>query len=88
MSYTTKIKEESFFSSFKVLAEPGYLKVAGIPGQKKNTDNAGNEGNDTNDEKEADASFFERPVYSITLAINSAFFMFFYLLVNKLTFRL
>ena len=29
MSITTKIKEESFFSNFKVLAEEGYLKVAG-----------------------------------------------------------
>ena len=53
VSITTKIKEESFFSSFKVLAEPGYLKVAGIPGQKKNAD--GEEG-----EKEADANFFEQ----------------------------
>ncbi|MDE6937687.1 MAG: type IA DNA topoisomerase, partial [Lachnospiraceae bacterium] len=31
----TKMKEESFFASFKVLAEEGYLKAAGIPGQKK-----------------------------------------------------
>lgn len=29
MSITTKMKEESFFSNFKVLAEPGYLKVVG-----------------------------------------------------------
>ena len=29
VSITTKIKEESFFSNFKVLAEEGYLKVAG-----------------------------------------------------------
>lgn len=34
VSLTLKIKEESFFSSFKVLAEEGYLKVAGVP-QKK-----------------------------------------------------
>ncbi len=33
-----KIKEESFFSSFKVLVEEGYLKVAGIPGKKGSTD--------------------------------------------------
>lgn len=52
VSITTKIKEESFFSSFKVLADPGYLKVAGMPGQKKNADSE--EG-----EKEADASLFE-----------------------------
>lgn len=42
VSITTKIKEESFFSSFKVLTEEGYLKVAGIP-QPKRAD-AGNEG--------------------------------------------
>ncbi len=30
MSITTQMKEESFFSNFKVLAEEGYLKVAGI----------------------------------------------------------
>ena len=29
MSITTQIKEESFFSNFKVLAEEGYLKVVG-----------------------------------------------------------
>ena len=63
VSITTKIKEESFFSSFKVLAEPGYLKVAGIPGQKKNADSTGNDSNNAsndNNEKEADASFFEK----------------------------
>ena len=35
ISIVTKIKEECFFSSFKVLAEEGYLKVAGIPQVKK-----------------------------------------------------
>ena len=50
VSITTKIKEESFFSSFKVLADPGYLRVAGIPGQKK----------DSEGEKETDAAFFEK----------------------------
>lgn len=34
ISIVTKIKEESFFSGFKVLAEEGYFKVAGIPGKK------------------------------------------------------
>lgn len=34
VAIVTKIKEESFFSSFKVLAEEGYLKVAGIPKKK------------------------------------------------------
>ena len=32
VAITTKVKEESFFASFKVLAEPGYLKVVGVPG--------------------------------------------------------
>ena len=27
VAITTKVKEESFFASFKVLAEPGYLKL-------------------------------------------------------------
>ncbi|MEY8480864.1 DNA topoisomerase [Lachnospiraceae bacterium 48-21] len=44
----TKMKEESFFASFKVLAEEGYLKVAGIPGQKKET--VGDTGNKENQE--------------------------------------
>lgn len=40
VAVTTKIKEESFFSSFKVLAEEGYLKAAGLPqsGQDKSVD--------------------------------------------------
>lgn len=37
VAVTTKIKEESFFSSFKVLAEEGYLKVTGTPQAKKNS---------------------------------------------------
>ncbi len=35
VSIVSKIREESFFSSFKVLAEEGYLKVAGVPQGKK-----------------------------------------------------
>lgn len=35
VSVVTKIKEERFFSSFRVLAEEGYLKAAGIPQAKK-----------------------------------------------------
>ncbi len=63
ISIVTKIKEESFFSSFKVLAEEGYLKVAGIPGKKNDTDRAeGNtedgKGEDVN--KETDQAFFEK----------------------------
>ena len=50
VAVVTKIKEESFFSSFKVLAEEGYLKVTGIPGKK----NDGNSENDSAEEKDAD----------------------------------
>lgn len=53
VSIVTKIKEESFFSSFKVLAEEGYLKVAGIPGGKKST-------SDEDAEKDTDADFFKK----------------------------
>ena len=35
VAIVTEIKGEQFFSSFKVLAEAGYLEVAGVPGQKK-----------------------------------------------------
>ena len=48
VAITTQMKEESFFSSFKVLAEEGYLKVAGIP-QKKGTE----------EEKTLDTTFFQ-----------------------------
>ena len=59
-----KIKEESFFSSFKVLAEEGYLKVAGIPKKKasqtatkdSSNGNGENNNNDTNDEAGSDSS--------------------------------
>lgn len=53
VSIVTKIKEESFFSSFKVLAEEGYLKMAGIPGGKKTT-------SDEDAEKDTDADFFKK----------------------------
>lgn len=49
----SKIKEESFFSNFKVLAEEGYLKVAGVP-QGKRSVNKGKGRTDAN-EKEEDA---------------------------------
>ena len=48
VAITTQMKEESFFSSFKVLAEEGYLKVVGIP-QKKGTE----------EEKSLDTIFFQ-----------------------------
>ncbi len=63
ISIVTKIKEESFFSSFKVLAEEGYLKVAGIPGKKSDTDRAeGNTGDSKGEDvnRETDQAFFEK----------------------------
>lgn len=64
VAIVTKIKEESFFSSFKVLAEEGYLKVAGIPKKKasqtatkdSSNGNSENNNNDTNDEAGPDSS--------------------------------
>ena len=64
VAIVTKIKEESFFSSFKVLAEEGYLKVAGIPKKKasqtatkdSSNGNSENTNNDTNDEAGSDSS--------------------------------
>ena len=62
VAIVTKIKEESFFSSFKVLAEEGYLKVAGIPKKKapqtatKDGSNGNSDNNDTNDEAGSDSS--------------------------------
>ena len=64
VAIVTKIKEESFFSNFKVLAEEGYLKVAGIPKKKasqtatkdSSNGNSENNNNDTNDEAGSDSS--------------------------------
>lgn len=55
VSIVTKIRNEQFFASFKVLAEEGYLKVTGIPGQKKDKTDAEN-----NDSENADIDFFEK----------------------------
>ena len=63
VSIVTKIKEESFFSSFKVLAEEGYLKVTGVPGRKNdNNDNNDNTDSraDSTEDKDTDAAFFAR----------------------------
>lgn len=37
LSMTLKIRTESFYASFKVLTEEGYLKVAGMPKKAQNT---------------------------------------------------
>ena len=57
VSITTQIGKENFFSNFKVLAEEGYLKVAGMAAAKKTTDN--DEASDE-DENDADNSMFEK----------------------------
>ena len=62
VAIVTKMKEESFFSSFKVLAEGGYLKVAGMPKRKtaqtaaKDGGNASNTVDDTNEENGSDSA--------------------------------
>lgn len=62
VAIVTKRKEESFFSSFKVLAEEGYLKVAGMPKRKtaqtaaKDGGNASNTVDDTNEENGSDSA--------------------------------
>lgn len=55
VSITTKIREESFFSSFKVLAEEGYLKVVGVPQKKTGQDSKNEDDNAQN----LDAAFFQ-----------------------------
>ena len=57
VSITMQIGKENFFSNFKILAEEGYLKVAGMPAAKKTTDN--DEASDE-DENDADNSMFEK----------------------------
>lgn len=67
ISITSRIRTESFFSGFKVLAEEGYLKVTGVSRQKKDAkgtadlqersveENPGNESGEQN----PDAGLFE-----------------------------
>ena len=60
VSIVTKIKEESFFSSFKVLAEEGYLKVTGVPGRKNDNNDNTDSSADSTEDKDTDADFFAR----------------------------
>ena len=57
VSVVTERKGEKFFSSFKVLAEEGYLEVAGIPGGKKG---AGEEAGEEAGDKDTDRELFEK----------------------------
>lgn len=55
VALTTQIRGESFFSNFKVLAEEGYLKVVGIPSNKKAAQGTGNAENADNSEQAENA---------------------------------
>jgi len=58
VSITTQIQKEQFFANFRVLAEEGYLKVAGLPQPKK--DKAEDSGDDSQgDDEDADKSLFQ-----------------------------
>lgn len=71
VSMTTQIKGESFFSSFKVLAEEGYLKVVGVPQKKSAAStngtngpegtgaNGGEEDEEKQEDKNLDTRFFQ-----------------------------
>ena len=55
VSITVEVGGEKFFANFKVLAEEGYLKVAGLPASKKaDTDNSSEDENESTDK-----AFFE-----------------------------
>lgn len=58
VSIVSKIKGESFYSSFKVLAEEGYLKVAGLP-QTRKTSKSGASGKEEEAEQTLDTTLFE-----------------------------
>ena len=53
----SQIRGERFFSNFKVLAEEGYLKVAGVPQGKRNGNKEKNE--EQTEEQDLDTALFE-----------------------------
>ncbi len=63
VALTTQIRRESFFSSFKVLAEEGYLKVAGIPQSRKQVQSGeqmqSGEQDGSTEEQDMDTGFFQ-----------------------------
>lgn len=52
ISIVTQMKEESFFSNFKVLAEEGYLKITGVSQSKKEQDQTDGAEEETSSDKE------------------------------------
>lgn len=59
VAITLGIGDERFFVNFKVLAEEGYLKVAGLPGAKKAAGSAEENADSEDEEDSADKAFFE-----------------------------
>ncbi|MFU0826280.1 MAG: DNA topoisomerase [Lachnoclostridium sp.] len=61
INLVTKIKSESFFSSFKILVDEGYLKVTGNSfAQRKDSTKSSTDGeNPSGEEEEFDLNFFE-----------------------------
>ena len=58
VALVTQIGKEQFFSNFRVLAEEGYLKVAGVPAPKKNVNGNDAEGDGSDNNVDLDAAFF------------------------------
>ena len=58
VALVTEIGGEQFFSNFRVLAEEGYLKVAGVPAPKKNANGNDAEGDGSDNNVDLDAVFF------------------------------
>ncbi len=65
VSITVKIKQESFFASFKVLEKEGYLKVVGIPGDKKEKNSAEKDTAEEDSEEEASDQTFMQTIMSL-----------------------
>ena len=59
ISIVTNIKSESFFASFRILTDEGYLKVTPYSFAKKKAENDEKDAQDTENEK-CDAAFFEQ----------------------------
>lgn len=58
VSITTQVKNENFYSSFKVLAEEGYLAIVGVPGSRKADTSNEQEETEENDSNSLDTNFF------------------------------
>lgn len=65
VSITVKIKQESFFASFKVLEKEGYLKVVGIPGDKKEKNSTEKDTAEEDSEEEASDQTFMQTIMSL-----------------------